>query len=149
MSGGIASALLVAFIIGHAVQETALHWMTLYVDPVVLAFVCIVIIPLPIGTVKSALADILLITPNELRARVERIADETVRKQGFLSYRAYVARVGRAKQIELHFIVPSNFPPQPVESWDRIRDEIGIAIGDEGHNRWLTIAFTADERWAE
>ncbi|MDW9589532.1 cation transporter [Sinorhizobium meliloti] len=149
MSGGIASALLVAFIIGHAVQETALHWMTLYVDPVVLAFVCIVIIPLPIGTVKSALADILLITPNELRARVERIADETVRKQGFLSYRAYVARVGRAKQIELHFIVPSNFPPQPVESWDRIRDEIGIAIGDEGHNRWLTVAFTADERWAE
>ncbi|TIL82523.1 MAG: cation transporter, partial [Mesorhizobium sp.] len=33
--------------------------------------------------------------------------------------------------------------------WDRIRDQIGTAIGDEGHNRWLTIAFTADVGWAE
>jgi predicted Co/Zn/Cd cation transporter (cation efflux family) len=36
-----------------------------------------------------------------------------------------------------------------VEDWDALRDEIGNAIGDESTNRWLTIAFTADEEWAE
>lgn len=149
MSGGITLALLVAFIIGYAVGGTSAGWLSPYVDPVVLALVCLVIIPLPIGTVWQALSDILLITPVDLKAHVDRVAAETVRRMGFLSYRAYVAKVGRATQIELYFIVPPGLPPRSVEEWDAIRDEIGAAIGDESVNRWLTIAFTADVEWAE
>ncbi|MCA1371785.1 cation transporter [Bradyrhizobium sp. BRP14] len=149
MSGGIAAALLVAFLIGYAARGTKFHWVSPYVDPVVLALVCIVIIPLPIGIVRQALSDVLLITPSDLKEHVDRVASEVVQRQGFLSHRAYVAKVGRAAQIELYFIVPENLPPKSIESWDRIRDEIGAAIGSEGHDRWLTIAFTADVEWAE
>ncbi|TIL32520.1 cation transporter [Mesorhizobium sp.] len=149
MSAGITSALLIAFLIGQAVGGTPLAWISPYVDPVVLALVCVVIIPLPIGAVRQALSEILLITPVHLKAHVDRIATETVQREGFLSHRAYAAKVGRATQIELYFIVPANLPPKSIEEWDRIRDQIGTAIGDEGHNRWLTIAFTADVGWAE
>ncbi|RWO40886.1 cation transporter [Mesorhizobium sp.] len=149
MSAGITSALLIAFLIGQAVGGTPLAWISPYVDPVVLALVCVVIIPLPIGAVRQALSEILLITPVDLKAHVDRIATETVQREGFLSHRAYAAKVGRATQIELYFIVPANLPPKSIEEWDRIRDQIGTAIGDEGHNRWLTIAFTADVGWAE
>ena len=52
-------------------------------------------------------------------------------------------------QAELYFIVPKDWPPKTIETWDSIRDEVGEAIGNEGHDRWLTIAFTANPDWAE
>ncbi|MEP9376648.1 cation transporter [Aquabacter sp. CN5-332] len=149
MSGGITAALLVAFCFGYLMKGTALAWVTPYVDPAVLAMVCLVIIPLPVSTVRQALADILLIAPRDLTEHVHAVAAAAVQRYGFLSYRVYVAKVGRAKQVELFFIVPPGLPPQTIEYWDRLRDEIGAEIGDEGPDRWLTIAFTADPEWAE
>ncbi|MGV2101073.1 cation transporter [Rhizobium sp. 21-4511-3d] len=149
MSGGIALALLIAFLAGMAVQATSIAWIAAYLDPAVLALVCLVMIPLPIGTVRRALTEILLIAPVDLKDHVDRVASEIVQRLGFLSHRAYVARVGRATQIELYFIVPEGLPARTIEQWDALRDEIGDAIGDESANRWLTIAFTADTEWAE
>ncbi len=149
MSAGISLALLVAFVIGHVVKGTLLAWISPYVDPAVLALVCLIIIPIPIGTIRQALSDILLIAPTELKTQVDQVATETIRRHGFLSYRAYVARVGRAIQVEIYFIVDHNMPAKSIAEWDRIRDEVGRAIGEEGRDRWLTIAFTADIAWAE
>jgi predicted Co/Zn/Cd cation transporter (cation efflux family) len=149
MSGGIALALLIAFLIGYGVADTRFAWFSHYVDPLVLACVCLAIIPIPVKTVLRALSEILLISPADLRLRVNEVAEETVRREGFLSYRSYVAKVGRAMQVEIHFIVPKALPARTVEEWDRIREEVGRGIGDDGPDRWLTIAFTADVRWAE
>ncbi len=149
MSGGLSGALLAAFVFGYAIQGTKLAWMLPYVDPVALALVCLVVIPMPIGTIKQALADILLVTPSDLKRHVDGVAEEIVRRYGFASYRSYVARVGRGRQIELYFIVPRNGPARRLEEWDHIRDEIGDAIGDDTPDRWLTIAFTTDPEWAD
>ncbi len=149
MTGSLSAALLLAFIFGFAIQGTTLQWMSPYVDPLALAIVCLVVIPMPLGTIKQAFADILLVTPVALREHVDRVAADVVRRYNFESYRAYVARVGRGKQIELYFIVPKDDPAKKLEEWDRIRDEIGEAIGDESPDRWLTIAFTTDLEWAE
>lgn len=113
-----------------------------------LAAVCVIIIPIPLGTIKQALADILLVTPADLKRHVDQVAEGTVKRHGFLDYRAYVARVGRGRQIELFFIVPSDWPAKRLQEWDLIREEVGEALGDEGPDRWLTIAFTTDPEWA-
>ncbi|MBC2886387.1 cation transporter [Ochrobactrum sp. CM-21-5] len=148
MSAGITAALLVAFSIGYAIEGTQFGWLTPYIDPAVLTAVCLVIIPMPIGTIKQALADIFLVTPLALKQHVDETAQHFVKQYGFISYRAYVAKVGRGKQIELYFIVPSGQPPKRLEEWDALRDEIGDALGGEGPDRWLTIAFTTDIEWA-
>lgn len=149
MSGCITAALLVAFCIGYAIQGTAWQWVSPFIDPAVLAVVCIVIIPLPIPTVKQALSDTLLITPSELKQHVDQVAGVIVEKYDFDSFRAYIARIGRARQIELYFILPPETPVRSITQWDAIRDEIGEAIGGGGPDRWLTIAFTGDPEWAE
>lgn len=149
MTGCITAALLIAFCVGYAIQDTNLDWLTPYIDPAVLALICLVIIPLPISTVKQALADVLLITPQSLKQHVDEVAQDFVKRYGFVSYRAYVAKVGRGKQIELYFIVPGGWPAKRLEEWDAIRDEIGIAIGEDSADRWLTIAFTTDVEWAD
>lgn len=149
MSSGLTAALLIAFIVGSLIQGTQHEWLSPYIDPVALALVCLVIIPIPAGTIRQALADILLVTPADLKGHVDEVARMIVEKHGFLSHRAYVARVGRGRQIELYFIVPDDFPARKLQEWDDIRDEIGVAIGDEGPDRWLTIAFTTDPEWAD
>ncbi|CEJ15888.1 Cation efflux family protein [bacterium YEK0313] len=149
MSAALSAALLIAFVFGYLIQGTGLAWLSAYIDPAVLAIVCLVIIPVPAGTIRQALADILLVTPADLKQHVDTVAAEIVKRHGFLSYRAYVARVGRGRQIELYFLVPTDWPPKRLEEWDRIRDEVGEAIGDDTPDRWLTIAFTTDPEWAD
>lgn len=149
MSAGLTAALLVAFIFGLLIQGTGLAWISPYVDPAVLTLVCLVVLPVPFGTVRRALADMLLVTPKVYREEVDRVALAVVARHGFTAHRSYVAKVGRGRQIELYFIVPAGLPPRRLEEWDAIRDEIGEAIGGEGPDRWLTIAFTTDPDWAD
>ena len=149
MSAGITAALMVAFGIGHAIQGTQWERLSPYIDPAVLALVCLVIIPMPVPTIRRAIADILLVTPADLKARVDAVAADVVTREGFLSYRSYVARVGRSRHIELYFIAPSALAPRSLGDWDGLREEIGAAIGGAGPNRLLTVAFTSDPEWAE
>ena len=149
MSACITSALLVAFIIGHALQDTRWQWLSPYIDPAVLAMVCLLILPLPVSIVRKALAEILRITPPELKQHVDSVAEAFVKKHGFLYHRAYVAQVGRSKEVELFFIVPPDSPARTIAQWDALREEIGGMIGDEGPDRWITIMFTGDPEWAD
>lgn len=149
MDGGITAALLLAFCLGLAIQDTQWQWLSPYIDPGVLMLVCLIIIPLPISTVRQAFSEVMLITPAPLLQHVEAVAGRFTEKYGFTSYRAYAAKVGRSTQIELYFIVPSASAARTIEEWDALRDEIGDALGDAGPDRWLTIVFTADPEWAE
>lgn len=149
MSAGITAALLVAFCVGYAVQGTRWQWLSPYIDPAVLALVCTLIIPLPVATIKQALGDVFLITPPELRQHVDTVAQAFVERHGFASFRAYVARVGRSKIIELYFIVPAATSPKAIGDWDALRGEVAQALGESDPHRWLTIMFTGDAAWTE
>ena len=149
MSASITAALLIAFCFGYAVQGTSLEWVSPYIDPAVLALVCLVIVPLPMSVVRQALADIFLVTPGDLKQHVDAVAQAFVERHGLQSYRAYVAKVGRSREIELYFIVPPQMAAKTIEQWAAWRNEIGEAIGGEGPNRWLTVVFTGDPEWAE
>lgn len=148
MTSALSGALFVSFIIGFAVQGGSYGWIAPYVDPIALILVCIAIIPGPFTTVRGALAEILLVTPRDLWAQVDEVACQVVERHGFISHRAFVARVGRGVQIELAFIVPEHWPARRLEEWDMLRDRIGEALGKDSPDRWLTIVFTTDPEWA-
>ena len=147
MSAAITSALLVAFAIAWSLHGTPWHHLTPYADPVVLALLSMVVVFVPIRTVRKALQEILLITPPELDAHVRRVMDAVIARHGFKTYTSYVAKVGRAQFIEIHVAVPAGMRLDNVATVDAIRREIADAIGGEGPQRWLTIDFTADPRW--
>ncbi|MNW08112.1 hypothetical protein D3C71_2048350 [compost metagenome] len=77
------------------------------------------------------------------------MAKAFVIRHGLQSYRAYVAKVGRSREIELYFIVPKAMGAKSIDEWDALRGEVGDAIGGEGPDRWLTVVFTGDPEWAE
>jgi predicted Co/Zn/Cd cation transporter (cation efflux family) len=148
MTAALGAALFCAFLLGHAVQGTRLAWISPYVDPVALLLICVVIIPVPFATVRRALGEILLVTPQDLRDQVDAVARDVVARYGFISHHAFVARVGRGVQIELNFVVPPDWPAKRLEEWDALRDRIGEALGNDGPDLWLTIVFTSDPEWA-
>lgn len=149
MSASITAALLIAFCVGLAIQGTQWQWISPYIDPAVLGLVCLVIIPLPLSVVRQALADIFLVTPSDLKQHVDSVAQAFVHKYGLQSFRAYVAKVGRSREIELYFIVPADMAARTIAEWDALRNEIGDAVGGEGPDRWITVVFTGDPEWAE
>lgn len=149
MSGAITGALLIAFIAGALVEGGTWAHLGPYIDPGVLALVCLAILPVPLGTMRAALADIFIVAPEELDAEVRAAAQAAVARHGVADYRSYVASVGRAVMIEIHLIAGPDDPPRALAAFDAIRDEIGDAIGGRGPNRWLTIAFTARRDLAE
>ncbi|MFJ1570356.1 cation diffusion facilitator family transporter [Pseudomonas sp. NPDC088322] len=149
MSASITAALLIAFCVGLAIQGTQWQWISPYIDPAVLGLVCLVIIPLPLSVVRQALADIFLVTPSDLKQHVDNVAQAFAHKHGLQSFRAYVAKVGRSREIELYFIVPADMAARTIAEWDALRNEIGDAVGGEGPDRWITVVFTGDPEWAE
>ena len=149
MSCGITAALLIAFVVGQLLEGTAWQWLQPYIDPAVLALVCLLILPLPLGPIRQGLADIFRITPQDLKQQVDAVALAVVEEYGFVSYRAYVARMGRETEIALYFIAPADYPVMSIPQWDALRNVISDRIGQRSPHRWLTIAFTADPVWAE
>jgi predicted Co/Zn/Cd cation transporter (cation efflux family) len=149
MAGGVTFALLVAFAIGFALEGTAYDWLRPYVDPAILLVVGLVLLPIPVGTLRKAAGEVLQITPSDLLQEVERVAQKITAEQAFIGHRAYVARAGRGTQIELYFIVPKDQPPRALEDWDALRDQIGSQISGDPRHRWLTIAFTTDPARAD
>lgn len=148
MSALITSALLVAFTIAWLLHDGPYEAWTPYVDPAVLAVLTLAIIPMPFRIVVEALKDIFLIAPRELDESVRKIAAEAVKTHGYSDVRTYVAKVGRSRMVELHFIVPHDHPAQSVADFDRVRESLAAKVGGRAEDRWLTIVFTADPKWA-
>jgi predicted Co/Zn/Cd cation transporter (cation efflux family) len=149
MSGAITAALLVAFVVASLLEGTRYAWATPYVDPTILAVLTLCLIPVPLRTVAAALQDVFLVAPAELDRHVAGVAAAAVQRHGFRDAHTYVAKAGRSRLVEVHFILPPDFAIGSVAVLDAIREEVGAAIGGEGRDRWLTIAFTGDAKWAE
>jgi predicted Co/Zn/Cd cation transporter (cation efflux family) len=148
ISGSITTALLAGFAVGMALEGTAWVWMRPYVDPVVLAAVCLVVLPMPFSDLRAAMAGILRIAPEDLDAHVRSVAEAARSRHGFIDDYTYVARVGRATLIEITFVAPRGWAVSGLGQLDAIRQEVGEAVGGKGPDRWLTIAFTEDPDWA-
>ena len=144
MSGLITAALLIAFAAGVAMAGTRYERFIPYVDPAVLAALALLLLPIPLLAARRAFAEIFGITPPAYDADVREIVAEAVGRYGFASFTSYVAKVGRARFIEIYIVVPPGHPIRGIAEFDRIRRELGDAIGDPGPERWLTIVFTGD-----
>jgi cation diffusion facilitator family transporter len=147
IGGLLSSGLFISFAIGYALAGTsAAHW-TPYVDPLVLMVLTLVLIPLPLSTIWNALRDVFQVAPSDLDAHVRTVLSDVVAHYGFHKYSSYVLKAGRARFIEIHIVTPPDFRIDSVRQLDRVRDDIADRLGQPGSERWLTIAFTTEEKW--
>ncbi len=147
LSASVSTSLLFAFGIAHLMNNTVYTNLTPYVDPFILAVLSASLIVIPMKSVRDAMRDIFLIAPFGLDEQVRGFLDKLIEREGFKTYSSYVAKIGRAQFIEIHIVVPLNYPINGVEALDALRREIGKALGENGPEMWLTVAFTTEEHW--
>lgn len=68
-------------------------------------------------------------------------------RHGFDDYVSYVQKHGRARFIEIHVVLPADYPVDNVATLDGLREEISTGLGKPDAARWLTISFTGDRKW--
>jgi cation diffusion facilitator family transporter len=147
MSALISSSLLLAFGIAAMLHGGIYGYFTPYIDPLILAILTACLIFVPMAAVRDAMRDIFRMAPLDLDEKIRAFLDDLTKLRNFKTYTSYVAKIGRAQFIEIHIVVPTDFPISSIEILDKIRNEIALAIGEDTPQRWLTIAFTANENW--
>ncbi|MBT8766943.1 cation diffusion facilitator family transporter [Metapseudomonas boanensis] len=147
MSTLISAALLLAFVLGYLLQGTPYASLTPWIDPAILAVLALALIPSPAMTVLKAVKQILRITPSELDREITGLMASFRERYGFERFSHCVAQIGRGLFVEIQIVLPEAMNRWSVAELDQVRAEIAAAIGREGPNRWLAIAFTRDPRW--
>ena len=94
-----------------------------------------------------ALRDVLGIAPDTLDDQVRQVMDAAKVEHGFDDYVSYVQKHGRARFIEIHVVLPADYPVDNVATLDELREEISTGLGTPDAARWLTISFTGDRKW--
>ncbi|HWT96082.1 MAG TPA: cation diffusion facilitator family transporter [Terriglobales bacterium] len=148
MGGSLSAALLISFLIAALAAGTSIEPWTPYVDPAVLTGLSVLLAPIPLSIIWRSVREIFLVAPAELDEHTRNVVSEIATRYGFPKFRSYVAKTGRADLIEISIITPPNFKVESIESYDRIRQEIADKLNEDGRQLWLTIIFTADEKWA-
>jgi predicted Co/Zn/Cd cation transporter (cation efflux family) len=144
ISAVITLALLIAFTGGMVLKGSRFEHLTPYVDPAVLAVLAPAVVIAPLRTARQAFAEIFLMTSRALDADVKAVAKAAVERYGFTSFSSYAVEVGRARFIEIAFLVPVDRRVDSVADFDAIRHQIGAELGATGPEQWLTIVFTSD-----
>jgi predicted Co/Zn/Cd cation transporter (cation efflux family) len=143
----LSAGLLVSFLIALLLKTQGYEKWALYVDPMILILLALGMLPPAFKIIGPALRDVLGIAPDQLDDKVRQVMEEAKIEHGFDDYISYVQKHGRACFIEIHIVLPINYPLRSVAQLDALREEISAKLGKPDAARWLTISFTGDRKW--
>ena len=142
VNAGVGAAFLLAFWLAG----TRWSYLVPYVDPVLLTALVIVLIWVPVKTVKDNVAELLVIAPppplqHEVRGRFNRAI------QGVPVEKTYVrmSKVGRYFYILNQIVVPRSFKLDRVKNLDDIRRKIATELEDIHPKLVIDTLFTEDD----
>lgn len=139
--------LLVSFLIALLLKTQGYDEWAMYVDPLILIVLALSMLPPAFKILAPALRDVLGIAPDQLDDKVRQVMEAAKDEHGFDDYISYVQKHGRACFIEIHVVLPADYPLQNVGQLDALREEISSKLGKADAARWLTISFTGDKKW--
>ncbi|MBZ2189424.1 cation diffusion facilitator family transporter [Alcanivorax sp. JB21] len=149
MAGLITFSLLIAFIGALFMADTPAAPLIPYIDSLLLVLLTLCFMPVPIGIVRRAMSEILIVAPNMLDQEVRNVMARIMKRDGLIDYYSHVAKSGRIYFIEIHIVTRGDFGvDQGVQALDMVRAEITAGLEKPDEKRWITVAFTANPDWA-
>ncbi|MHA6782543.1 cation diffusion facilitator family transporter [Pseudonocardia saturnea] len=140
---------LIGFVGALVLQATGRPDLARYVDPAMVALISAVFLRVPVTLVLGGLREVLTMTPEpalleQLRTRVRDVEAEYGFDESFLR----AAKVGARLDIEVVYLVADGSRAQHVREFDAVRQNLQDRLAPLGHTTSMTVAFTADRRWA-
>ncbi|MGC5699822.1 cation transporter [Pseudomonas sp. NFXW11] len=143
LSVGLLASFVTALLFKHYGQD---EWAR-YVDPAILILLALSMLPPALKILRPALRDVLGMAPDQLDEKVRQVMERAKAEHGFEHCISYVQKHGRARFIEIHIVLPADYPLHSVATLDQLREEISAQLGEADSARWLTISFTGDRKW--
>ncbi|HEX4970916.1 MAG TPA: cation diffusion facilitator family transporter [Steroidobacteraceae bacterium] len=146
VSACLSLALVIGFGIALGLHGTRFEGWVPYLDASALLVISLAMLPVPLIGLWRSLSDVLQVAPDELDAQVHAVMKSIVSERAFVDYSSYVAKVGRARFVEIHVLVQAESRIDTAAA-DSIRRDIAGRLNAVWPNFWLTIDFTADRAW--
>jgi cation diffusion facilitator family transporter len=146
VSACLSLALVIGFGIALGLHGTRFEGWVPYLDAIALLVISLAMLPVPLIGLWRSLRDVLQVAPDELDAQVQAVMKSIVSERAFVDYSSYVAKVGRARFVEIHVLVPGDSRIDTAAA-DSIRRDIAKRLNAVLPSFWLTVDFTADRAW--
>jgi predicted Co/Zn/Cd cation transporter (cation efflux family) len=146
VSTALSLGLVMSFTIATALDDTEFRsWIPL-LDATALLCMALIMLPMPLLGLWRSMRDVLQVAPDELDHQVQSVMGSVLKERAFLDYSSYVAKVGRARFVEIHVLVAPDSRIDTATA-DAIRRDVAQRLNAALPNFWLTIDFTADRAW--
>ena len=147
---GFSMVTLLGFAVLPLLAEPARGVWALYADPVLVAAMALLAIPMPLAALRRSLREVLLMSAvdDEVTHRLETVMDALSREYDIAHYVHHVVKTGRVRFIELNIVVGPDFTLQTIPEQDRLRERIWNALGLKMEETWLSICLTGEAHWA-
>ena len=147
----MSSAVLLSFVVGYFVSQTNFAEYVDYLDPGLVALLCLLALPIPFKTLLGNAREVLLYAPDpEITKEVERRVDEAIADiphDGPAVVR--LLKMGGNLTVLVHVILPEDFAIGSVQQLDDARSKIQSALGKMELRCYLDVVFTGDRSAAE
>lgn len=150
VDGCISSAVALTFVVTLLLQDTAWNIYLPYVDPLLVALLVLIIIPLPLRTVFEGVNQLLGVAPeSELDREIRKTISQVARSQKHPIDRFHLQMMvqGRVLYVFIQLLVPAEFAVERVQELDQLRQKFSDAIADLHPFPEIDIVFTEDPYW--
>ncbi len=145
----MSAAVLIAFVIGYSMQDSAYSDYVRYVDPVLVLVIVAVALPVPVRILVSSFSDLLGYAPDkELLEQLDRLFLQAVNNVDVADYRIRVLQLGSTINVLIHLRPGPAFELAGFNSLDATRDRIQQQFAEVDRNVVLDVVFVGDMRFS-
>lgn len=120
-----------------------------YIDPIMVIILGAGFARLPIISIGTALKEVLDMAPEgELAQELQNMINQIEKKYKFKESFLRVSKARKTLWVEVDFVVDKDSKIATIQEQDLVREEISQKIHHLGYDKWLTVAFTVDRKWA-
>jgi cation diffusion facilitator family transporter len=143
----ISASIGVAFITSYFLQNTSFASWIKYTDPVVTLLIIVLIIKLPLTTIKTGVKEILLSAPDKnVVGEINTVIKDVISGYDFKDYNFKATKTGREIYLLIHIrVINEKSGLCSLKTQDKVREEIQLQLDQQFDNIKLDIAFSENK----
>ncbi|WP_455207018.1 cation diffusion facilitator family transporter [Kaarinaea lacus] len=148
LDGLLTVAVLIAFATTILIENSEYAWMATYADPVIVATLVLLIIPVPYITIRDNIKQLLLGAPDQqMQTRVHELLAPELEKIDKLDYLVRMTKVGRYLYIQVFVQFSAQSAVNDIAAHDVLRQRLNDTITNELPNTAVDLILTLDKKW--
>ena len=148
IDGLLTLAVLIAFASTMMIEKSEYAWMADYADPVIVATLVVLVIPVPYITIRDNIKQLLLGAPDqEMQIKVHELLAPELEKIDKQDYLVRMAKIGRFLYIQIFIQLTPQSEARDINSQDTIRQRISEKLTSEFSSANVDIIFTMERKW--